>query len=115
MDNTFIDPSISFLIAGILGFAISLIYDVFRIIRLFAKPMAAIIFVEDIIFSFIYAILTFGLLIVRCQGQIRWFIFVGELSGFILCRFTLSMLIISVADKIIKLIRFIISLRSEEH
>ncbi|OJU15409.1 MAG: hypothetical protein BGN88_07825 [Clostridiales bacterium 43-6] len=105
MDNSFYMQTTSFLVAAAMGFAISLIYDVFRILRLFAKPEPVSVFIQDIIFSLICAFLTFGLLIVRCQGEIRWFIFGGELLGFLICRFTLSMLIISAADKIIRAIK----------
>ena len=107
MENTFLDPSISFLIAAVLGFSFSPIYDVFRILRLLTKPKAVAIFIEDIIFSLICAILTFGLLIVRCNGEIRWFIFAGELCGFLICRFTISRIIYSAADLIIKFIKTI--------
>ena len=107
MENTFLDPSTSFLIAAGLGFCFSLIYDVFRILRLLTKPKAVAIFIEDIIFALICAILTFGLLLVRCNGEIRWFIFAGELCGFLTCRLTLSRLIYSMADLIIKFIKTI--------
>lgn len=45
----------------------------------------------------------------RCSGELRAYVFIGEIAGFIICRFTLSRIIMKISGVIIKFIKRIIS------
>ncbi|HCC34303.1 MAG TPA: hypothetical protein DEQ02_01195 [Ruminococcaceae bacterium] len=101
MDITFTGQTLSFFIAIGTGFCLCLFYDVFRIVRLAAKPSAVSVFFQDIVFFAVCALVTFCLLMVRCRGEIRGYMIAGELFGFIFCRNTISQLIMKISSAII--------------
>lgn len=93
----------------LLGIGLGLLYDVFRIIRIAVKTNSIIIFIEDIIYFIIVAVITFIFMIIQTEGQMRVFILFGELIGAILYYFTFGFVIIRVANKIIKFVKMIFS------
>ena len=92
---------ISFLVAVATGAVLCIIYDFFRVLRLAVSSKPATVFFEDLLYAIIYAIITFCILLLRCSGRLRFFIFAGEALGFILFRKSLSRVIIYVFSKII--------------
>ncbi len=92
---------ISFLVAAATGAALCVIYDFFRVLRIAFKTKPITIFFEDLLYAIIYALITFCILLLRCSGTLRFFIFAGEGVGFILFRITFSRCIIFVFSKII--------------
>lgn len=88
-----------------LGVISSFIFDFFKILRLSIKHNNIFIFIEDIIFFIILSLLTYNFMINISFGQIRIFILIGELIGFILYKFSIS-------DFIVKSITYIISIIS---
>jgi spore cortex biosynthesis protein YabQ len=99
---------ITFGISVLLGIALCLIYDFFRVLRMSFSPSTAVIFIEDILYALICASLTFSLLLLRCSGKMRLYVFAGELIGFLLCRFTVSRVIVFVFSKIISAVKSLI-------
>lgn len=99
---------ITLLLSMLLGVVFCLFYDIFRILRIAVRCSVSSIFFQDIIFFIFTALLTFSIMLVRTYGEIRWFILIGELSGFILCRFSISRLLISISEQIIKGVRAVI-------
>ncbi|MBQ2676343.1 MAG: spore cortex biosynthesis protein YabQ [Clostridia bacterium] len=100
----------TFFISMIVGVGLCLLYDVFRIIRLANKPDTVSGFVQDISFFVMAALVTFFNILVRCSGEIRWFVLLGELLGAICCRLTLSRLIMAISKGIIRFVKAVISL-----
>jgi len=102
--------TITFFMSIVFGMAACLVYDVFRIVhKLFCKSWLSI-FVLDILYWLIMAFATFSFLLLRCTGEVRAFVLLGILCGFIICRFTLSPIFMIVALKIFKIIGSIIGL-----
>lgn len=96
-----------FLYSLILGFIISLFYDVLRIDRAIFKRSNLTVFFEDILFWIITAFSVYSFLIIFSNGQIRAFILFGISLGFIICRFTISKLIFLVIRPLKKLTKTI--------
>ena len=76
--------------AVILGGILCLFYDFFRGVRRERNCRSAEIFFQDVGYAFVAALLTFCLLLVRCNGEIRGYVLAFEALGFGLFRRFLS-------------------------
>ncbi|WP_052446666.1 spore cortex biosynthesis protein YabQ [Candidatus Soleaferrea massiliensis] len=94
-----------FLQSCLLGAVLGVIYDVFRILRISFKNGSILIFLEDALFFIICAVLTFCFMLMSNDGQIRFFILLGEVIGFILYYFTIGALVMKISKLIINFIR----------
>lgn len=92
----------TFLISLAMGAAICLLYDLFRIFRLCVKCGGISVFVQDMLFFTTSALLTFFLLMVRCNGELRLYVFAGEIFGFIIFHITVSRVIMKISSAIVK-------------
>lgn len=81
---------LTFWIAGAAGVGLCLVYDLFRLFRLLRRPSRVGVFVQDVLWWAVTALVTYGLLLVRCKGVVRLYALLGEAAGFLLCRGTLS-------------------------
>ena len=77
---------LTFLWCVVLGAALCILYDLFKSIRLAVRLRGIPLFVLDFLYFILAAVLTFFMMLVRCFGEIRWFVLGGELLGFILMR-----------------------------
>ena len=75
-----------------LGFILCLIYDVLRAMRKTGFNSFLAVFITDILFWIFVAFITFIFLMSRTNGEIRAYVLLGELIGFIVFRFTASKL-----------------------
>ena len=73
-----------FLQSMLLGAALGVFYDVFRILRLAFPKGKVVIFFQDLLFFCTAAVATFVFLEYAQSGEIRLFIFIGEILGFVL-------------------------------
>lgn len=73
-----------------LGVVLALIYDIFKAPRILKRKTVFRVFISDIVFGAIATLLTFCLLMLRTKGQLRIFVLVFILAGFLLWRATLS-------------------------
>lgn len=89
------------------GAILCLLYDVFRAIR-GRKNNGILTFCLDVIFSITAALVTFYMQFVYSNGQIRWYVLVGELAGFISTRISISRFFMMLIHKIINLLNIII-------
>lgn len=76
------------------GFFLCFIYDLFRINRLFFCKKIITVFIEDLLFWIISSVIIFCLMLLRTNGQIRFFVCFGVLIGFFIMRLTFSKLIL---------------------
>lgn len=88
-----------------LGFIIGIIYDIFRIIRLSISRGRTAVFVQDILFFFLFAGLSFAFCLSQNNGQVRFYIIFAEVLGFLIYYFSLGSLVIRLSDKIIAAIK----------
>lgn len=100
--------TVTFFISVSVGFLLCLCYDMFKILRMSVKHSTLAFFVEDIIYSVAAAFITFIFLLSQTGGRVRSYILLGELLGFFLFRLTLSKIIITFADVIIKAVKVIL-------
>lgn len=98
-----------FLFSGILGAALGIIYDIIRVFNAVLKENLARIFVQDVLYFIVSAVVTFMYMLVMNGGEIRVYIVVGEAVGWLIYRATVGKLIykivLSVVEFIIKIVR----------
>ena len=102
--------TMTFLQSLLLGAALGMLYDVFRILRLLIPSGKVISFVEDIVYFLLCGVISFAFLIAVNNGIIRAYLLAGELLGAVLYYFTLGKFIYRIADKIITLIKKFLAL-----
>ncbi len=107
MDNLLAGQTIQFLSALLLGGALSLFYDVFRIFRLAIKNATVAVFLQDILYFFLCGIISFFFIITVTEGVIRVVLIVGELLGWLLIHFTVGELIMKISGAIIAAIAWV--------
>ncbi len=86
------DQLLTFLYSLILGGIFCVFYDAFRAIRKWTLNSYIAVFITDILFWVVLALVTFIFLIARTNGEVRGYVLTAQLLGFIACRFTLSRL-----------------------
>lgn len=79
-----------FLRACLLGAALGIFFDFFRILRRSFGGGTGIICLQDLFYWLVVGYATFSFLLRYCDGKLRWFVFCGELLGWVLFRLTLS-------------------------
>ena len=104
--NTFFSVSqqtASFLLSVLLGAALGVVYDCFRVARILLPPLAKPkpTFFEDILFWLIYGFCVFCFAASAARGQVRLFMLLGSLLGFTLYILTLGNLITGVIRSIV--------------
>lgn len=91
-----------FMLSGGMGFLLSLVYDFFKIIRLSFIRKRPAVFFWDVFYFLVVTFFTFSFLLVANKGEIRWFIMLGELVGFLCCRVFISSYIVAWAIAVLK-------------
>lgn len=104
------DQTLTFLLSLLGGAVLCLLYDLFRIFRLSRSTSRVGLFVEDVLYFVLCGFLTFCFFIVRCSGEIRGYVLLGELLGFVVCRCTLSALLLCAAKYVYRFIRRLFAL-----
>lgn len=108
MNTTVINQFYSFLIYIGIGILITLIFDIFRILRKSFKTSDTITLIEDIIFVLIAGFLFIGSVFKFNSGEIRIYIFIGIALGCLIYLTTVSNFFIKTSVNIINLIKRII-------
>ncbi len=84
------DQLLTFLYSLILGGIFCVFYDAFRALRKCGLNSYIAVFISDILFWIIAAFVTFIFLIARTNGEVRGYVLVAQLLGFVAFRFTIS-------------------------
>ncbi len=92
-----------------LGFIIGVFYDVFRAVRLSITKSKVAIVVFDILFFVFGGIFTFLFTLAFNKGEIRFYIFAGELIGMAFYYFSFGIVAIKITDILVKLLHKIYS------
>ena len=103
------DQILTFLYSLVLGILLCIFYDVLRAIRKTGSSSYFSVLAGDIIFWIVNSFVTFIFLLSRTNGEIRGYVLVSMLLGFIVCRLTFSKLIFSVLVAVIGFVRRILS------
>jgi len=86
--------------ALIFGVIIAFLYDFLKGWRIILKSSAVTVFLQDIIFSFLLGIALFCFFLVTTNGEIRGYIIISSLFGFLLYRISISRFILNVIVKL---------------
>ncbi len=93
--NFYITEQLIFFVKSIfLGVFVGLFFDFFKILRLIKKHTNVLVLVEDILFFFVTAVLTYCFMVDVSFGQIRFFIILGQIIGFILYKICFSNVVV---------------------
>ncbi len=92
-----------------LGAVLCMFYDILRSYRRVFKTGIIGVSAGDIFFWLVSAILTFTYFLIFTNGEIRGYLLLAELSGFILCRTTLSKLFYRVLGFVFKILKAVFS------
>ena len=92
-----------FLLSVVMGAALGVVYDCFRVIRILFPPAARskAVVIEDIIFWLIYGFCVFCYAAALARGQVRFFIVLGSLTGFVLYIVTVGNFITGIIRRIV--------------
>lgn len=81
---------LTFLLAVALGAVFCLVYDVLRALRHCVRRGAVAVFFEDVVYFTVWGFCTFCFFLLFTKGMLRLYVFLGELLGYTVFRFTLS-------------------------
>jgi spore cortex biosynthesis protein YabQ len=79
-----------FVYSLILGVILGMLYDVFRIVRIIFKPKEFGVFIQDMVYFILSAFLTFIFMIGFNDGEIRFYVLIGEGIGFCVYHLTVG-------------------------
>lgn len=91
-----------------LGFALGLIYEIVRILRLYLSSGRVFVFITDAVFTVFACVSAFLLFVAVDNGHIRFYMIFACVLGYVVCLFTAGELLYSFFAKIHSLITGII-------
>ncbi len=92
----------NFLLSLGLGFLMGIFYDVFRIIRISISQRKSVIIIFDLLYCIFLGFSDFLFFITVNEGQVRFYLLLGEAIGFAVYYFSLGAIIFSLSGKIIE-------------
>lgn len=87
------------------GFALGIVYDIFFIIRNLVSRFRWVTVLCDCLFTVCASVLSFLLLLIITDGQIRAYVILGELIGFFVYYFSLGVFIVRICDRITRFLK----------
>lgn len=110
MSNFVLNQTQIFFIFLICGAFIGLLFDVFRILRKSFKTPDWLTYIEDVVFWLLTCIILAYTIFRYNNGELRAFLFIGLLLGFILYLLLVSKFIIHISVKVIKTIKKVVKM-----
>ena len=104
MEISIAGQTLAFIESIICGAALGVVFDLFKLTRKIIKNKI-IIAVEDIIFLVICALTSFSFMLRVSSGEIRIFIILGIIIGFIMYYFSVSVIVNKIFDLLEKLLK----------
>lgn len=94
-----------FLVSVLLGAAIGVFYDAFRIIRIAFRHNAVTVFFEDLLFCAVTCAASVLMIFCANYGIVRWFSLFGCVGGFLVYRETVGRAVVGAAQLIIGFVK----------
>lgn len=88
-----------------LGFILGILYDLLRTIRLTITKKAFALVIFDILYFVLIGFATFVFILAMNKGEVRFYIPVGEILGWLFYYFSFGLAAIKITDIIVKLLR----------
>ena len=93
-----------FLWACVIGVGLGIVYDFFRVFRILINHNQTAVFVEDVVYTFFFAMTLFVYSTERARGELRFFIFLGAFLGFVVYTLTVGYIIVSIIRRVVTFI-----------
>ena len=97
-----VEQLLGFLYSAALGGIFCLGYDILRAVRAETLFSNFCIFVQDVVFSLASAVVCFLFLLGITGGELRSFVFVGLIAGFVAVRLTVSKIFFMILKRTVK-------------
>lgn len=97
MEVTLSSQLLSLGISALVGLALAVVYDVFRVTRILFRTGKIAMYVQDILYGIAAAFITFLLALAVNSGEIRFYIIGGELIGMAVYFLTLGRITVRIA------------------
>ena len=91
--------TVTFLLSVLIGGIMCIVYDILRVLHRYIIKTVLGVFVSDIIYWLMSAVAVFFLLILRCDGNPRFFVISGVIIGFSITRISASRVVFWILDK----------------
>ena len=85
-----------FLWACLIGVGLGIVYDCFRVLRIVFNHKFVAVFIEDVLFTIFYALCLFVYMTECSRGQIRFFVIIGSLLGFVAYLLTVGFVVVTI-------------------
>lgn len=95
----------NFLLSLGLGFIMGIFYDLFRIIRICISKSKIAVIISDVLYCIFLCFATFLFCLTVNEGQIRFYLLLGEAIGFCVYYFSLGAIIFSFSSFLVDFIR----------
>ena len=89
------------------GVVFCLIFDITRFIRKRFAPSNTAVFIMDIAYFTVLGFAEFCFFLATTNGEIRGFVFIGNIIGFAFCRFLLSGVFLRIVGFIYRIVEFV--------
>ena len=97
-----------FMVFTLVGIAIGVLFDIFRILRKTIKTKDFVTYIEDILFWILTGLIIIFSMYKFCDGELRFFMIIGTVLGLIMYLITVSKYIIKTSVYVINKIKKII-------
>ena len=97
----------TFLLSLLIGVGFCIVFDVLNILEEKLALSKTAIFIADILLFICFAFFEFCFFLATENGEIRGFVFIGEIIGFFLCKRTLAMVYVPLILLILKAIKWL--------
>lgn len=97
-----------FLLSCGFGFLLGLLYDGFRIFRMAFLKQKTVVFFQDILYFIVCGCLTFLFCLTMNYGEIRGYVLLGEVLGWIVYYFSLGAMIFRASSAIVKVLNKVV-------
>lgn len=90
-----------FLLSCGFGFLLGVLYDVFRLVRMAWFSQKAVVFFQDVLYFTVCACLTFVFMLAMNYGEVRGYVILGEILGWIIYYYSAGAMVFRVSGKIV--------------
>lgn len=105
MNITMSQQTLIFLYSCVLGVGLSLYLDLFRVVRLVLCNTKPVTFFCDLLYFLSSTLIVYLFFVRFCSGQVRVYVLIGALLGFLICHNSVSMLFMRLAVWVVKWVR----------
>ncbi len=77
----FVGQAETFIVTIMTGMILGILFDFYRVLRGIFHPRAAVTFLTDILYWLIATVIVFGALLLSNWGELRFYVFIGLVSG----------------------------------